>query len=448
MRLPISSADAFARHFSERNLQEVIDLHLREGVARGVDGTSYDKFLASRDSEVNLIRQRALSGAYKFSPYRQKLLLKNASSPPRQVSIPTLRDRVALRALNNFLTSMFPDCRPQHAHPVISAVIQSIESMRDDDCFIKLDIQSFYDAVSHNVLMRNLRARIRTDPPLTLISSALRTPTGTTVAENASNDLGIPQGLSISNMLSSIYLKSIDSQYGQQLGLKYHRYVDDILCILPRSEADLTAAAIIKSLKSKKKLTCHPLGTGKSQIIEPGFSASYLGYSISRRKISVRTATEKKLMSNIMEIIHGAKPAEWQRAMWRVNLRITGCKISGANVGWIFYFSQINDLSLLAKMDTQIKAAVIARLGEQAASELKRLLKAYHQAKFNHQESTYYPDFGTYTRQEMERHLELLAPERYRNLAEKTDAQITRIFGSSVWREVKRMERDTLGSFS
>lgn len=448
MKLPFSSAEAFAHNFSERNLQEVIDLHLREGVARGVDGTSYENFLASRDKEVNLIRQRALSGTYKFSPYRQKLILKNASSPPRQVSIPTLRDRVTLRALNNFLTSMFPDCRPQHAHPIISAVLQSVESMRDDDCFIKLDIQSFYDAVSHNILMRNLRTKIRTATPLNLISSALITPTGATVAENSSNNRGIPQGLSVSNMLASIYLKNVDSQYEQELGVKYHRYVDDILCIVPKSEAQLVAAAIIKTLKSKKKLTCHPLGTGKSQITEPDSSVSYLGYEISREKTSVRTATEKKLMTSIMEIIHGAKPAEWRRAMWRINLRITGCKISGANVGWIFYFSQIKDLSLLAKMDAQIKAAVNARLGAQAAHELKRLLKAYHQAKYNHRESAYYPDFGTYTRGEMERHLELLAPQRYRDLAGKTDAQITKIFSASVWREVKQMERDTLGSFS
>ncbi len=448
MRPPVSSREVFAHHFSERELQEVVDIHLTESVARGVDGTNYDNFLASRDREVSLIRKRALAGAYRFSPYRQKLLLKNASSPPRKVSIPTLRDRVALRALNNFLASMFPDCRPQHAHPVISSVLRSVETMHDDDCFIKLDIQSFYDAVSHEVLMKSLRSKIRTTAPLNLVLAALTTPTGTTVAERATNDLGIPQGLSISNMLASIYLKSVDSRYQQELGLKYHRYVDDILCIASASEAQSIANSIIKTLRSKKKLRCHPIGTGKSLITEPHSSVSYLGYSISREKVSVREVTEKKLMSSIMEIVHGAKPGEWRRAMWRVNLRITGCKVSGANVGWIFYFSQIDDLSLLAKMDAQIKSAVLGRLGEQASSELKRLLKAYHQVKFNHRESGYFPDFGTYSREEMERLLELLAPQRFRNLAEKSDAQIVRIFGASVWREVKRMERDTLGSFS
>ena len=131
-----------------------------------------------------------------------------------------------------------------------------------------------------------------------------------------------------------------------------------------------------------------------------------------------------------------------------VNLRVTGCKISGTNVGWIFYFSQIDDLSLLSKMDAQIRAAVIKRFGEPAAGAVKRLLKAYHQAKYYHRDSNYYPDFGTYDREEMVRHLELLAPGRFRNLVDKTDLEIRRIFSSSVWREVKRMERDTLGNFS
>lgn len=443
-----SSASYFAEHFSEHSLQEIVDLHLKDGVARGVDGTGYERFLELRDEEVQLISRRALAGTYRFSPYRQKLLLKNADSPPRQVSIPTLRDRVALRALNNFLTVIFSDCRPQHAHPIISSVLTSVRAMGGDECFVKLDIKSFYDKVNHEILLRNIRKRIRTDHPLKLIEGALTTPTGTTVASGSANELGIPQGLSISNLLSSIYLRSIDDRFGSMLGVRYHRYVDDILCITAGSEAEHITAELIKRLRKEKKLACHPLGTGKSMISEPNARITYLGYAISKEKISVRTTTEKKLMSSIMEIIFGARVEDQERALWRVNLRVTGCKISGTNVGWIFYFSQIDDLSLLAKMDAQIRAAVFKRFGEAAAGSVKRLLKAYHQAKYHHQDSKYYPDFGSYSREEMERHLELLAPERFRNLASKSDEEIRRIFGTSVWREVKRMERDTIGSFS
>lgn len=443
-----TSSEIFARHFSENLLHEIVDVHLKDGVARGVDGTSYDGFLSQRDEEVRLISRRALSGAYRFSPYRQKLLLKNAVSLPRQVSIPTLRDRVALRALNNFLSEVFHDCRPQHSHPIITSVLKSVGEMRDDECFIKLDIQSFYDAVNHEILLKTIRARVRSENPLLMISNALKTSTGTTVASQEVNAVGIPQGLSISNILSSLYLKTMDERYGSMLGLSYHRYVDDILCIATAHEAEHIAKDISKRLKRERKLSCHPVGTGKSMICEPGSSVVYLGYSISADKVTVRSATEKKLMTSIMEIIFGATSETQERAIWRVNLRITGCKFFDSNVGWMFYFSQINDVSLLTKMDIQIKAAVVRKFGSEAASGVKRLVKAYHQIKHNHRESTYFPNFDTYSREKKIAHLELFAPGKFRNLEAKTDAQVSRIFGSSIWREVKRMERDTLGSFS
>ncbi|MBR2658234.1 MAG: hypothetical protein IKD58_17455 [Loktanella sp.] len=319
--MTLNSTTRFAEHFSEQSLQEVVDLHLEEGVARGVDGTSYERFLLSRDEEVRLISRRVLSGTYKFSPYRQKLILKTAESPPRQVSIPTLRERVALRALNNHLTAIFSDCRPQHAHPVISSVLTSVGTMRDDDCFVKLDIRSFYDTVDHTILLRNIRKRIRTEYPLKLIKDALKTPTGTSVAAQFRNEIGIPQGLSISNLLSSIYLRSIDDRFRSMAGLKYHRYVDDILCITAASKAEHIAAELIRRLSKEKKLVCHPLGSGKSIISAPSENVTYLGYSISREKTSVRTTTEKKLMSSIMEIIFGTRVEDWERALWRINLR-------------------------------------------------------------------------------------------------------------------------------
>jgi hypothetical protein len=218
--------------------------------------------------------------------------------------------------------------------------------MRTDDCFIKLDIQSFYDAVSHEIMLRALRSRIRAANPLLMVSRALRTPTGKTVASKAVNELGIPQGLSISNVLSSIYLRTIDDRYGSMLGLKYHRYVDDILCITAEHEAEHFAKDISRRLKSEKKLSCHPLGTGKSMICEPRSPVLYLGYSIGSNKVTVRADTEKRLMTNIMEAIFGATTETMEKAIWRINLRISGCRFFDSTAGWMFYFSQIDDLSV------------------------------------------------------------------------------------------------------
>lgn len=443
-----TSFTIFSQHFSEAQLHEIVEQHLRDGVARGVDGTKYDGFMARRDQEVRLISERALTGNYSFSPYREKLIMKNANSLPRQVSIPTLRDRVALRALNNFLSEIFGDCRPQHSHPIITSVLRSMQQMLPDDCFVKLDIQSFYDSINHDILLKSLRLRIRAEIPLLMVSSALRTPTGATVASRQFNEIGIPQGLSVSNILSSIYLKTIDDRFGSMLGVTYHRYVDDILCIVAVGESEYIAEEITRRLKREKKLHCHPLGTGKSMICEPGSSVIYLGYSLSGKKISVKTETEKKLMTSVMEIIFGTPHEARERAIWRVNLRITGCRFFGVSVGWMFYFSQINDIALLKKMDVQINRAITKKFGSDAVLGVKRLVKTYYQIKYFHRDSEYFPNFDTYSREEKTALLNLLVPGRFRNIDSMSDTQVARVFGVSVWREVKRMERDTLSSFS
>ena len=42
---------------------------------------------------------------------------------------------------------------------------------------------------------------------------------------------GVPQGLSISNILANIYMAPIDCKYSKKSSYKYYRYVDDILIL-------------------------------------------------------------------------------------------------------------------------------------------------------------------------------------------------------------------------
>ncbi len=443
-----TSRQVFQRHFSQDSLRELIDLHLAPSTARGVDGTNYERFLELREDEIKLISSRALSGCYSFSPYRQKLIIKDAKSPPRQVSIPTIRDKIALRALNNFLSEIFHGSRPQHSHPVISAAIESIRASSPNDAFIKLDIRSFYDEIDHKTLLKNIRRKIRSGEPIALIESAINTPTGVTVSDCGSNSRGVPQGLSISNILASIYLSDVDKKYRSMPGIKYHRYVDDILCVSSSADAEVFATSISKDLWSRKKLRSHPIGSGKSEILPISKGVDYLGYTFSGGKVSVRRSTEKKLLSSLMRIIHSSSSENLTRSLWRLNLRISGCRLNGSNVGWIFYFSQINDLKLLSRVDAQVRKSIKKKFGDDGYKKCKRLIKAYHEVKFNIQQSSYYHNFDNYSRSMMVELLNRVFPARFFNLDAKSDADIQRIFNRVVTREVREMERDTLGGFS
>lgn len=443
-----TSLDIFKKHFSKEEIRSLIELYLSPNSARGVDGTNYDRFMENVDREVDIISTKAMSAEYRFSPYRQKLIIKSADSFPRKISIPTIRDRITLRALNNFLVEMFSNARPQHSHPIISAAIKSANAALSSDVFVKLDIQSFYDEINHKILLRTLRGRIRFAEPIALVRAAITTPTGTRIIDKSHNEIGVPQGLSVSNILASIYLNSVDVKYENMLLVKYNRYVDDILCISSHSESENIAKSISMDLRRKKKLKVHPLGSGKSQIVGVSEGVEYLGYYLRGPLISVRKSSEKKMLSSLMRILHGTNKDNLERNIWRLNLRIAGCRYNGNNVGWIFYFSQINDVRLLSRIDAQVKKVLKYKNLMYAYVKCRRLVKAYYEVRYNRHDSKYFFNFDEFDREGMIIILKKINTRNVHNIDDRSDSEIAKLFHRLIKREVLDMEVDTMGSFS
>ncbi|MCE2918710.1 MAG: reverse transcriptase domain-containing protein [Acetobacteraceae bacterium] len=417
--------------------------YLAPDIARGVDGANFENFSSNKGAELSIINRKVLSGTYKFTPFREKLILKRANQIPRQVSIPTIRDRVTLRALNNFLADVFPDARPMHSHHTVSAAIQSIGQAGPHHSFIKLDIETFYDDINHDLLLENLYAKACFSPFLELVRSALSTPTGLTLAARQSRSKGVPQGLSVSNILASIYLKEIDDKYKDYRGIQYYRYVDDILCIAPTEHAKRIAAEITSDLLQNRRLTVHKLNGGKSAIFSSSARIEYLGYVFEGKIVSVRDNSVQKLLNGLMRMVHTTEEAGLLRTIWGMNLRISGCQYQGKKIGWMFYFSQINDLSLLAQIDSQLKKAMQWKFGHDKVEQCKRLLKTYYEIKYNLRDTAYIPNFDITSDIEKERVLERIDPNRKytaKTLQEKFDRLINR--------EIRDMERDTIGALS
>lgn len=173
-----SSKIIFENYFSQQSIRDVISNRTSTHTARGSDGISHEKFLSCIDQNISIIEQKSKSGLYKFTPYREKLILKGAVSIPRRVSIPTIRDRVALRCLNNFLCQVFSDYKPLHAHPVVTKAIKSFIKYSTEDKFIKLDVKGFYDGIDHKILETQLRKRIKYEPAIVMVLRAITAPTG------------------------------------------------------------------------------------------------------------------------------------------------------------------------------------------------------------------------------------------------------------------------------
>lgn len=105
----MSAARSFKKLFARKSLLRVYAEKIKNSGAIGLDRTRPAKLDAKLNGELELIIQKVHQGKYRFTAYKEKLILKGATSLPRQISIPTARDRIVLRALCECLAEVYPE---------------------------------------------------------------------------------------------------------------------------------------------------------------------------------------------------------------------------------------------------------------------------------------------------------------------------------------------------
>ncbi|EPJ3208303.1 reverse transcriptase domain-containing protein, partial [Citrobacter freundii] len=204
----------FDNYISINYLRDIYDNHVILSASTGIDNMSHKILLGIIDEQLSIINRKFNSKSYVFTKYKLKLISKGRGKPPREISIPTIRDKIALRAICDYLKSTYDnELRFKLPQDVIKSVKADIES-GEYNYFLKLDVANFFPSVQHDKLIEQLCHRIDDNRVLTLISSAIKSPT---VIKPSKSDVpnvnGIPQGLSISSILASIYLHTLDNKY-------------------------------------------------------------------------------------------------------------------------------------------------------------------------------------------------------------------------------------------
>lgn len=113
---------------------------------------------------------------HRFATYRLVLQGKGPDKPPRPISIPSIRDRLALRAMLETLVKINSGLRgrrPQHAARLL------IDSCTRNDWteFAKFDIQDCYAQIDHAYLADKLTSVLDLPPLEHLFLQAVSTPT-------------------------------------------------------------------------------------------------------------------------------------------------------------------------------------------------------------------------------------------------------------------------------
>ncbi|MBC3940930.1 reverse transcriptase domain-containing protein [Sphingomonas albertensis] len=432
--------------FTADALKATFDGHVTKSRAVGLDGVRLNHFSKSIDAEVSIIEQKVFSSLYGFTGYREKLISRGASKLPRQLSIPTVRDRLTLRSICNCLSVLAPHAHamPPHAH--VKAIAKHVRGSDEPLSFLRMDVRDFFPTINHE-LLTNALVKAGAEPFLvTLILSAIRNPTAIRRSGKI-NTIGVPQGLSISNILSAIYLSEFDAEQRKQ-GI-YHRYVDDILVVAPSQEINKRYISLFTQLNALL-LKPHPLGVpGKTEEKRISEGVDYLGYRISKDDIGIRASSYKKMFGNLLKVLTSFRFSKsMEKTLFKLNLRITGCFIDGRRRGWLMFFSQTENLGQLARLDkfvvqqmTRLKLRSV--LGGQAT-----FLRSYHEIRYFGEASRYIPNFDTYTRSEKAQTIALLTDKTLAEVEARNAEFIDEQFDKLIAREVSDLEADVLAALS
>lgn len=402
----MDDTDLFNQLLSKNALLSAFSEKFSKSPAKGVDRINGFQFANRAEKELEIASSKCLNGSYRFSPFLENLKNKGRNKYPRIIGIPTIRDRVVLHQLHRFLALTFPDRTPKNiASRYVKEIATDLKAQANTSTWVcSTDIKTFYDDIPHSRLINQLKKRTKCVHALKLVTHALNTPT---VPKNCKKSLhplyrqakGVPQGLSISNILASIYMQDID-EFGQGLiNVKYYRYVDDVLIYGEKKSVQLSFTSL-KSRLAYRGLKVHSLSSGKSNIANLSQGFSYLGYVFMWPKITVRDSTVERFLQSIAAKFSEFKHNKSKRLerlkylteerlkdifLLELNEKITGAISTNKRYGWIAYFNEITDQSLLYRMDLAI-VGMFSRLPEFQNSPpdaLRKLTRAYFEMKYN-----------------------------------------------------------------
>ncbi len=234
----------------------------------GTDRISASKYQDLKDSDFPIIIKKIKEHTYHFTRYLKKIHDK------RTIYSPCIRDKIVLKYLSDSLIQKYNVKFGNRNH-----IISHIKSLLEEQIsygILRLDIKSFYESLSTKTALSKIReTSLLSSEEYYLIKEALK---------GCHN--GLPQGLSISAVLSEILMENIDFQLRRlsPRQIFYARYVDDIIILFHDNIRTPTEVVNnVKEILNKMGLT---LNEKKEKVIKcfcanNQNSFEYLGYTFS-----------------------------------------------------------------------------------------------------------------------------------------------------------------------
>ena len=272
--------------------------------AAGIDQMTVEVFAERAEEYLNLIHAKLRAGSYRFKPVRRVEIPKPGSTKKRKLGIPVVMDRIVSQSLHtvlmelyhgDFTASNFGFLRGKSQHQAIEHMRQSV--VEGYEWCASIDLEGFFDEISHDLILRLIRRKIGDERVVTLIARALKAGVkGDGMIEKTTK--GCPQGSPASPTLSNIVLNELDQEL-ERRGHRYCRWADDFVILL-RSER--AARRVMESMTDFLEETLGlPVNRDKSQEA-PVKDVEFLGFQILRGTIRISTKARQRFKNRVRDL--------------------------------------------------------------------------------------------------------------------------------------------------
>ena len=312
----------------------------------GVDGMTVQQLPEYLKQHWPAIREQLLSGTYKPQPVR-RVEIPKPDGGIRKLGIPTVLDRFIQQAVMQVLQGKWDRTFSNHSYgfrpgrSAHQAVEQAQQYIAEGHRWcVDLDLEKFFDRVSHDKLMSRIETRVSDRRMLALIRTFLKA--GVMEGGLVSPvDEGTPQGGPLSPLLSNIVLDEFDREL-ERRGLRFARYADDCnVYVRSRRAGERVMASITRFITTKLKLK---VNQQKSAVARP-WERKFLGFSFTANRTPKRRIAPKAVVrfkEKVRELTQRTRGVSTERMAEDLSRYLRG---------WIGYFGKCQTPSVLEDLE-------------------------------------------------------------------------------------------------
>lgn len=295
------------RILSPSNLNAAYLQVKRNGGAAGIDKMECDRLLGYLIEHGEELKERIRQRTYRPNSVRRVEIPKD-NGGKRQLGIPTVVDRMFQQAIAQVLSPIYErqfsegsyGFRPKGGgKKALIATTKIVE--RGYHYAVDIDLERFFDTVSHAKLIEILQRTVKDDAVISLIHRYLNAGVMKDGKYEPSEE-GTPQGGPLSPLLANIILNELDEEL-ERRGHPFVRYADDglIFCRSKRA-AERAKESITKFIEGHLKLK---VNREKTEVAHIG-RLKFLGYGFyicnGKCRLRLHQKTEAKLRLRLKAI--------------------------------------------------------------------------------------------------------------------------------------------------